>query len=350
MDNYQKAISLLSDLIKTPSYSKEESKTADLIVDFLECNQVVISRKGNNIWAKNEFFDSSKPTILLNSHHDTVKPNASYTKDPFEAIEEKGKLYGLGSNDAGGPLASLIAVFLHFHKGEGLKYNLILTATAEEEISGKGGIESLIPELPQIDFAIVGEPTQMHMAVAEKGLMVLDCTTKGEAGHAARDEGENAIYKALKDIEWFKNFSFPMVSDSLGPVKMSVTQINAGSQHNVVPDECHFVVDVRTTDAYSNEATLAIIKQNVACNVNARSTRLNPSGIALDHAIVKAGLALGRRTYGSPTLSDQALMPFPSLKIGPGDSARSHTADEYIELKEIEEGIELYIKLLKAII
>lgn len=350
MDLNKKAIGLLKDLIETPSLSKEEDKTATLIFDFLKSNSASPKRNRNNIWAKNLHFDSTKPIILLNSHHDTVKPNAGYTKDPFQAITEDGKLFGLGSNDAGGCLVSLISTFLHFHDKPDLNYNLVLAATAEEEISGMGGIESLISGLLPIDFAIVGEPTQMNLAIAEKGLMVLDCKVEGQAGHAAREEGENAIYKALKDIEWFRNYAFNKVSGALGPVKMSVTVIEAGKQHNVVPDECRFVVDVRTTDAYSNEETLEIIRKHVNCQVTPRSTRLNPSGIEKNHPIVKAGLGLGRTSYGSPTLSDQALMPFSSVKIGPGDSARSHTADEFIYVEEIEEGISLYIKLLESII
>lgn len=350
MELKNKAIGLLEQLIETPSLSKEEDNTANLIFDFLKSNEVSPERFGNNIWAKNLYFDTDKPTILLNSHHDTVKPNDGYTKNPFKAITEDDKLFGLGSNDAGGCLVSLMSTFLHFCHQSNLKYNLILAATAEEEISGKGGIESLIPKLPPIDFAIVGEPTQMNLAIAEKGLMVLDCKVKGQAGHAAREEGENAIYKAISGIEWFRDYTFEKVSESLGPVKMSVTVIGAGKQHNVVPDECQFVVDVRTTDAYSNQETLAIIKEHVNCEVSARSTRLNPSGIDKAHPIVKAGLSLGRTTYGSPTLSDQALMPFPSVKMGPGASARSHTADEYIYLNEIEEGIETYIKLIESMV
>lgn len=350
MNNSSLAISLLKQLIETPSLSREEDATACILEKFFNEKGVATQRMGNNVWAKNLHFDDSKPTILLNSHHDTVKPNAGYTNDPFEAIEKDGKLYGLGSNDAGGCLVSLIAAFLHFHKQEDLQYNLILTATAEEEISGKGGIESLLSDLPIIDFGIVGEPTLLEMAIAEKGLMVLDCLAKGQSGHSARDEGDNAIYKAMIDIDWFKSFQFPKQSDMLGPVKMSVTMVDAGSQHNVVPDECRFVVDIRTTDAYSNQETLEIIKANVKSEVNARSTRLNPSSTDLDHPIVQAGESLGRKTYGSPTLSDQALMPFPTLKVGPGDSARSHTADEFIYVNEIEEGIALYTKLLSTVI
>ena len=350
MDLSEKAINLLKRLIETPSLSRQEHDTAHLLVQFLEGEGVTTQRLGNNVWAANKHFDGQKRTILLNSHHDTVKPNAGYTKNPFSAIEEEGRLYGLGSNDAGGCLVSLIGTFLHFYKEADLTCNLVLAASAEEEISGKGGIEALIPELPAIDFAIVGEPTLMEMAVAEKGLMVLDCVARGSSGHAARDEGENALYKAIQSIEWFRTYEFEKVSDTLGPVKMSVTMIEAGRQHNVVPNTCHFVVDVRTTDAYSNEETLAIIRRKAGCEVNPRSVRLNPSGIAPDHPAVRAGLASGRKAYGSPTLSDQALMPFPSLKIGPGDSARSHTADEYICLAEIEQGIEMYIKLLEKII
>ena len=346
----QKAIGLLKQLIETPSLSREEQDTAALLVAFFEKEGIATERLGHNIWARNQHFDPAKPTILLNSHQDTVKPNAGYTRDPFAAAEEGGKLYGLGSNDAGGCLVSLIATFLHYYNKPDLNYNLVMAASAEEEISGKAGMENLVPHLPRIDFAIVGEPTQMHLATAEKGLMVLDCVVRGKAGHAARDEGENAIYKVLPIIDWFRSFEFPKVSAQLGPVKMSVTVIEAGKQHNVVPDECRLVVDVRTTDAYSNEETLAIIRQYVDCEVTPRSTRLNPSGIPDSHPIVQAGLALGRETYGSPTLSDQALMPFPSLKMGPGDSARSHTADEYIFLSEIEEGIKTYIELLKDIL
>jgi acetylornithine deacetylase len=304
----------------------------------------------NNVWACNKHFDPAKPTLLLNSHHDTVKPNAGYTRDPHQAKIEDGKLYGLGSNDAGGPLVSLLAAFLHFYERADLRYNLIYAATAEEEISGKNGIEAILPELGEIAVAIVGEPTQMHLAVAEKGLMVLDCISTGRPGHAAREAGANAIYKAMQDIEWFRTFSFPKVSEALGPVRMSVTVIKAGSQHNVVPAQCEFTVDVRTTDAYTNEEILEIISDHVQCQVKPRSTRLQPSSISVQHPLVQAGLKLGRKTYGSPTTSDQALLNCPSLKLGPGDSARSHTADEFIYVEEIKEGIELYVKMLNEII
>jgi acetylornithine deacetylase len=343
------SLDLLRELISIPSLSKEEGGTASAIEHFLKDRGVKTYRTINNVWAYNEHFDANKSTILLNSHHDTVKPNPGYIRDPFAADMIDGKLFGLGSNDAGGCLVSLIAVFIHFYKEKNLKYNLCLAATAEEEISGKNGIELILPELGQLEFAIVGEPTLMQLAIAERGLMVLDCVAHGKAGHAARDEGENAIYNAMKDINWFKNYEFAKKSALFGPVKMTVTIIEAGSQHNVVPAVCNFTVDVRVTDAYRNEEVLKIIGQNVDCEINPRSTRLKPSSISLDHPIVKAGIALGRETYGSPTTSDQALLDIPSLKMGPGDSARSHMADEYIYISEIKEGIELYIKLLTEI-
>lgn len=343
------AIQLLQQLIAAPSFSKEEDKTADIIEAFLKDNGIDVKRHLNNVWAKNKLFDESKPAILLNSHHDTVKPNKGYTKDPFTPITEDGKLYGLGSNDAGGPLVSLLATFLFFYD-KPLTHNLIFSATAEEEISGKNGIEVLLPLLGKIDFAIVGEPTKMQLAIAEKGLMVLDFVTYGKSGHAAREEGVNAIYEALPDIEWFRTYKFPKVSALLGPVKMSVTIIHSGSQHNIIPDTCEFTVDVRVNECYTNDEVLEVIGKSVKCKVNARSTRLQPSFIAEEHPIVQAGKELGLKVYGSPTLSDRALMRFPSLKVGPGDSARSHIADEYIFVKEIEEGIETYINMLNKIL
>lgn len=346
----QQAIALLESLIASPSFSKEEHLTSDLIANFLESHGVAIHRELFNVWAFNKHYDPSKPTILLNSHHDTVRPNKDYTRDPFKPEIIDGKLFGLGSNDAGGCLVSLIATFLHFYEKEGMKYNFCIAATAEEEISGNDGLEFVIPKLGELEFAIVGEPTQMHLAVAERGLMVLDCVAHGRSGHAARNEGDNAIFKAIKDIEWFNTYQFPKVSGEFGPIKMSVTMINAGTQHNVVPSTCDFVVDVRVTDAYTNEEVLEMVRQHVDCEVNARSTRLKPSSIAKDHPIVKAGIALGRETYGSPTTSDQALLSIPSLKCGPGDSARSHTADEFVYVKEIEEGIALYIEMLTQIV
>jgi acetylornithine deacetylase len=347
---FNEATSLLSQLIATPSFSKEEHNTAGIITAFLEKHGVQVHRKGNNVWAFNKHYNPAFPSVLLNSHHDTVKPGQGWTLDPFQPTVKNEKLFGLGSNDAGGALVSLIATFLHFYKREDLQYNIVLAATAEEEISGVNGIESIIPELGKIDFAIVGEPTQMQLAIAEKGLLVLDCIAQGRTGHAAREEGDNAIYKALKDIEWFRSYKFSKVSEYLGPVKMSVTVIRAGMQHNVVPGACEFTVDVRVTDAYTNEEVLDIIRKHVGSEVRPRSLRLKPSSIRNDHPIVRAGLSLGRKTYGSPTTSDQALLSVPSLKLGPGDSARSHTADEYIYLSDIEQGIRLYIEMLGKVI
>ena len=288
--------------------------------------------------------------MLLNSHHDTVKPNSGYTRDPYDAAIEGDKLFGLGSNDAGGCLVSLIGTFLNYYEQEGLKYNICLAATAEEEISGNDGLECVLPDLGDLEFAIVGEPTQMNLAIAERGLLVLDCTSTGKAGHAAREEGDNAIYKALSDIEWFRNYRFPKVSEVFGPLKMTVTIINAGSQHNVVPATCTFTVDVRVTDAYTNEEVLEIIRANVSCEVKPRSIRLKPSSIDKEHPLVQSGIAMGRTTYGSPTTSDQALLSIPSVKVGPGDSGRSHMADEFIYVNEVAEGIELYIALLKPVV
>jgi len=347
----EEAINLLKELIATPSYSKEEDQTAGIIGKFLALKNIPASRVGNNVFALNKHYDESKPTILLNSHHDTVRPNPEYKKDPFAPIIEEGKLFGLGSNDAGGCLVSLLAVFLNFYDKSDSKYNIIFAATAEEEISGAGGIEYTLPYLPKIDCAIVGEPTQMQMAVAERGLMVIDCISHGKAAHAARNEGQNAITKSLKDIEWFDSFQFAKVSDLLGVNKMSVTVIETENKaHNVVPAVCKFVVDTRINELYSFEEVLEIIKENVKCEVSPRSTRLRSTSIALDHPLVKAGTELGRTYYGSPTTSDKALMPFPSLKMGPGDSARSHTADEYIYIDEIKDGIDLYIQLLNKVV
>ena len=347
----QQAIALLRDLIAIPSFSREEDQTAAAIAGFLEGNGIDCKKVGNNVFAFNLHFDETKPTILLNSHHDTVKPNKGYTLDPFSPIEKDGKLFGLGSNDAGASLVSLLATFLYYAGIENMKYNIIYAATAEEEISGTGGIEMILPHLPAISFAIVGEPTQMQMAVAERGLMVLDCTSHGKAGHAAREEGENAIYKALQDIEWFRTYTFDKVSPLLGPVKMSVTVIETENRaHNVIPAQCKFTVDTRINELYSFDEVLQTIRENVQAEVQPRSTRLRSSSIAIDHPIVQAGLSLGRSYYGSPTTSDKALMPFPALKIGPGDSARSHTADEFIYIDEINRGIELYIQLLKKVL
>lgn len=344
------AIDLLKRLIATPSFSREEDRTALLIEDFLTDQGIPFERKNNNVWALNRHFDPTKPTLLLNSHHDTVKPNPSWTLDPFEPLEQDGKLFGLGSNDAGGCLVSLLAAFCWFYDRPNLRYNIVMAATAEEEISGREGLELITADLPPISFAIVGEPTEMQLAVAEKGLLVLDCTAHGRSGHAARNEGENAIYKAIQDINWITTHQFPKVSPTLGPIKMSVTIINAGTQHNVVPDACTFTVDVRVTEQYTLEEIIETVRANVQSEVKPRSIRLKPSSIPVDHPIVQAGLALGRTTYGSPTTSDQALLDCPSLKCGPGDSGRSHTANEFIYLHEIEQGVQGYIAMLEQVV
>ncbi|HEU5148336.1 MAG TPA: M20 family metallo-hydrolase [Chryseosolibacter sp.] len=343
------AINLLEQLIAVPSFSREEDKTAVILQGFFKQYEIPFERKGNNVWARNKHFDAQLPTILLNSHHDTVRPNSAYTRDPFQAEIIDGKLYGLGSNDAGGPLVCLIVAFLHFYEQKNLKFNLVIAATAEEEISGSEGIESIWGLLPTIDFAIVGEPTLCHMAVAEKGLMVLDCVARGKAGHAAREEGINAIYEAMRDIEWVRTYKFPKVSPTLGEIKMTTTVIQAGKQHNVVPAECAFTIDVRVTDQYTLEEVLDVIKENVKASVTPRSLRMRSSGVPDDHALVLAAKKLQIALYGSPTTSDQALIPVPSVKIGPGDSARSHTADEFIYVAEIVKGIDTYIALLNAL-
>jgi acetylornithine deacetylase len=344
-------IDLLKKLITTQSFSKEEEGTALIISEFFAERNVPYSREINNIWARNQHFNKDLPTILLNSHHDTVKPNINWIKNPFEAFEENGKLFGLGSNDAGASLVSLLAAFMYFYYRTDLKYNFVFVASAEEEITGANGLELLIRtnRLRDIDFAIVGEPTDMQMAISEKGLMVIDATTYGKAGHAAREEGENAIYKAMKDIQWLQNDNFEKKSALLGPVKTSVTVINAGAQHNVVPDVCTFTIDIRVNDQYTLEEVLAVLKTNLKSDLKPRSMRLQPSSIPENHLIVMAGLELGKKTYGSPTTSDQAVLICPSLKMGPGHSGRSHTADEFIYLKEIEDGIEDYIKMLKMV-
>ena len=343
-------LDLLKQLIATPSFSRDESHTAGHIDAFLTSRGIPTRRKKNNVWAQNRHFDPAKPTILLNSHHDTVKPNPSWTLDPFAPLERDGKLYGLGSNDAGGCLVSLITAFCHFYERTDLSHNLVLAASAEEEISGRDGLERMLDELPPLSFALVGEPTQMQLAIAEKGLLVLDCVAHGRSGHAARDEGENAIYKAMRDIQWLTTYQFPKVSPVLGPIRASVTVINAGTQHNVVPDACTFTVDVRVTEQYTLEEVVAIMQAHLASEVQPRSVRLKPSAIPAGHPIVQAGLALGRHTYGSPTTSDQAVLTCPSLKCGPGDSARSHTADEFIFLHEIDEGIQGYVAMLEQVV
>jgi acetylornithine deacetylase len=350
-DLKKQAVGLLKNLIATPSFSKEEGDAATLIEEHLKQYRVDVKRHLNNVWACNVNYDENKPTLLLNSHHDTVRPNKGYTLDPFQPQETGGKLYGLGSNDAGAALVSLISAFFYFYGQKDLNYNIVLAATAEEEISGREGIESLLPLLPKIDCGIVGEPTLLEMAVAERGLMVLDCIAKGKAGHAARNEGENAIYKAMMDIEWIHSFQFEKRSELLGPVKMTVTSIETDNKaHNIVPSECRYIVDIRLNEFYTHEEVLETVRQNVQSKAEMRSNRLRSSMIAFEHPLVQAGLALGKTCYGSPTSSDKALMPFPALKIGPGDSARSHTADEFIFVDEIAQGIDLYIRLLESLL
>ncbi|MFV8361510.1 M20 family metallo-hydrolase [Flavobacterium sp. LS1P3] len=342
----QQAIALLKSLIETPSFSSEEDQTALLIENWFKQNNIPFERENNNIWAFNKNFDKSKPTLLLNSHHDTVKPNQGYTNDPFEAIVKDGKLFGLGSNDAGGCLVSLLATFVHFYSNENLPYNIVMVASAEEESSGKNGLNSVLKHLPELECAIVGEPTLMQLAVAEKGLLVLDVIVKGTASHAAHNNPDNPIYNAIPVMEWFNSYQFEKISEVLGPVKMTVTQISAGKQHNVVPAECHLVVDIRVNDCYNNQEILDTVRKHLTAETNPRSMHLNASSIPITHGLVQAGIALGRTTYGSPTLSDQSVLSCQSLKLGPGETLRSHSADEFIFINEIEEGIQLYIKIL----
>jgi len=345
------AIALLKKLIETQSFSSEEDATAAHIEDWFQRYAIDFKRTKNNVWAINKYFKEGKQTLLLNSHHDTVKPNSAYTKDPFEAIVEDGKLFGLGSNDAGGCLVSLIAAFTYFYNHKDLKYNLVIVASAEEESSGPEGLNSMLPIIPKVDVAIVGEPTLMNLAVAEKGLVVFDVVIAGTPSHAAHPNDDNAIYKSIEALQWFKDFKFEKGSKALGDVKLTVTQINAGSQHNVVPGHVDFVIDVRVNDAYSNAEVAKILKENApVTSIEPRSLRLNSSSIPMEHDLVKAGLAMGRTSYGSPTLSDQAVLSCPSLKLGPGDSTRSHSADEFIYINEIEEGINIYVELLNRVI
>ena len=343
------ALNLLKVLISTPSMSREEEAAANALQNYMERSGILTNRSGNNVWCVSPQFSLDKPTLLLNSHIDTVKPVSGWQKQPFTPTEVNGKLYGLGSNDAGGSLVCLFQTFCRLTRKE-QPYNLIFLASCEEEVSGKNGIESVLPKLPPIALGIVGEPTEMHPAIAEKGLMVLDVTAHGKAGHAAREEGDNAIYHALTDIEWFRTYRFERVSPLLGPVKMSVTQINAGTQHNVIPDRCSFVVDIRSNELYTNEELFSLISQHISSEVTARSFRLNSSHIDASHPVVRRAVELGRTPYGSPTLSDQALMPFPSVKIGPGKSSRSHTANEYILIRELEEALDLYYELLDGLV
>ena len=342
------AIGLLRELIATPSFSTEENITATLIEAWFTHRGIPHQRQGNNVYAFNKFFDQRKPTLLLNSHHDTVKPNTAYTRDPFLPSVEDGKLFGLGSNDAGGALVSLIATFTYFYKKDNLSHNLIMVASAEEENSGPNGLNSMLKILPPIDVALVGEPTLMQLAIAEKGLVVFDAEVKGTPSHAAHPNGDNSIYNCIEVLKWFRDFRFPKVSDVLGEVKMTVTQINGGSQHNVVPAGVSLVIDVRVNDRYTNKEVVEILQEQAPCSLSPRSLHLNSSSIPQDHLLVRSGIALGRKTYGSPTLSDQAALSCPSLKLGPGDSTRSHSANEFIWISEIEEGVALYIELLNG--
>jgi acetylornithine deacetylase len=347
----QDAISLLKELIATPSFSKEEDETAGILCRFLGTRDIIHTRVGNNVFALNKYYDAAKPSILLNSHHDTVKPNKGYTFDPFTPFEKDGKLFGLGSNDAGGCLVSLIATFLYYYEKQDTKYNVVFAASAEEEISGVNGIELVLPYLGKIDCGVVGEPTKLEMAVAERGLMVIDCTAEGRSGHAARNEGENALYKAVDDINWIRNYKFEKVSPLLGESRLTATVINTENvQHNVVPSQCKFVIDVRVNELYTFDEILDELQKNLKSKFKPRTTRMKSTSIPLDHPLVKAGIKLGKGYYGSPTTSDKALMPFSTLKMGPGDSARSHTADEYIFIDEIKEGIQTYIQLVNELL
>ena len=342
----EKAIELLQQLISTPSFSSEEHETATIISEWLVEFDIPFKRDNNNIYALNKLYDPQKPNLLLNSHHDTVKPNAAYTRDPFLPDIEDAKLFGLGSNDAGGCLVSLLATFVHFYEHKNLSYNLIIVASAEEESSGPNGLNSMLSVLPKIEVAIVGEPTLMQLAIAEKGLVIFDGEVSGTPSHAAHPNNNNAVYNTIEVLNWFKDYEFEQVSNVLGKVKLTVTQINGGSQHNVVPAKVDLVIDVRVNDCYSNQQIADILIEEAPCKLQPRSLRLNSSSIDKDHPLVQSGIALGRDTYGSPTLSDQAALSCPSLKLGPGDSTRSHSADEFIYLQEIKEGIDLYIKIL----
>ncbi len=396
---YQLAVSLLKQLIQIPAVSRNEAARADFLEHFLKEQSLEVHRVGNNLWCSAWEMQAGKPTILLNSHIDTVPAIDSWTRDPFLPVEEDGRLYGLGSNDAGAPLCSLVATFLALRNGvtaslsdassklcreaaamlchdvpsvailedadslndadsrshsrseceREQSYNLILGLSCQEEVTGAEGIDLLLSNLPPIDLAIVGEPTSMRVAVAEKGLMVLDCTAHGVSGHAAHNTGENAIYKAMKDIEWFRKTTLPGVSPLLGPVRMSVTMINAGSKHNIIPDSCQFTVDVRVNECYRNQELCEYIQSQVDCSVKARSFRLASSGIDLNHPLVQRCREIGLELFGSPTLSDQSRMAFPSVKLGPGDSLRSHTADEYVLLSDLAHAIPTYIELLDGL-
>lgn len=343
----QSATDLLQDLIRIQSFSGEEDQTATRIGQWLEALEIPFKRSGNNIYAFNRDYTEGKPLLLLNSHHDTVKPNSAYTRDPFTPEIADGKLYGLGSNDAGGPLVSLLACFAYWYPRENLSHNVVIVASAEEENSGPNGLNSMLKILPEVDVAIVGEPTLLDLAIAEKGLVIFDAEVHGTPSHAAHPNADNALYNCISVLEWFRAYRFPKISKVLGEVKLTVTQINGGTQHNVVPAKVDLVLDVRVNDRYTNREIADILEAEAPCKVTPRSLRLNSSSIPKDHALVQAGVALGRQTYGSPTLSDQAALSCPSLKLGPGDSRRSHSADEFIYVQEIADGIQLYIRMLE---
>ncbi len=344
---FEETLELLKRLISIPSFSGEEEQTANAIEEFFRHHGHSTRKKRNNVIVRSPRFDESKPVVLLNSHHDTVRSVAGWTVDPFRPIVTDDTLVGLGCNDAGGALCALAAAFIVFSEHDDLPFNLIFAATAEEEIAGQHGIEDILTELGRIDMAIIGEPTGMELAIAERGLLVLDCIAHGVSGHAARDLGVNAIDEALKDIHWFHSYRFARVSELLGEVKMTVTEIHGGTQHNVIPDRCSFVVDVRVTDEYTHEEILETIRDHIGSDMKPRSLRLLPSAIEPAHPLVRAAKGLNIRCFASPTMSDQALIPFPSVKIGPGRSERSHTADEFIFLSELRAGIEGYVALLE---
>lgn len=342
------AVALLKELITIPRVSRDETQAADLMEERMKGWGLHPHREANNLWVVSDGYDERKPTVLLNAHIDTVKPVATWTKHPHEPLIEGDRLYGIGSNDCGGGLVTLLQVFREL-KDKALPFNLIYLASAEEEVSGNDGVARVLPLLPKIDVAIVGEPTGMQPAIAEKGLMVIDGYAKGVSGHAARNEGVNAIYEALDDLVWLRDYRFEKESPLLGPMKMTVTQVESGTQHNVIPDSLHFVIDVRTNEYYRNEDVLAFLQKHMKrCELKARSFRLHSSSIAMDHPLIKHCLELGLKPFGSPTLSDQALMPFPSFKLGPGESSRSHSADEFICLSEIERALHLYLQILTA--
>lgn len=348
-DYAKEAVQMLQTLIETPSVSRDEKHSADVVEDYMRKYGMNPNRIGNNVWAISPNYNPELPTLLLNAHIDTVKPAATWTRDPYSPTIEGDHLYGLGSNDCGGGLVSLLQVFRILTDGSyPITFNLVYLASAEEEVSGANGFTLALPELPAVDVAIVGEPTGMQPAIAEKGLMVIDAVAHGKSGHAARNEGINAIYEALDDLTWLRNYKFRKVSPLLGPTKLTVTVLNSGTQHNVIPDECHFTIDVRTNEYYRNEYVFEFLKRHLKSELKARSFRLGSSSISTDHPIVARCIEMGMKPFGSPTLSDQALMPFQSLKLGPGDSARSHSADEYICISEIEDAINKYVELLSS--